>query len=566
MRPSRTARPAPDADRNPTHAPERRPFSRTKGAALLAVVLLLALAAAVTLPGMWRQTRLREAYLPQLEAQAARDPDDGPLLALVGAGRMAAGENAGAADALRQAAADGESNDIVWEALAANAAASGDRTRALADLRLGIKALPDSTALQGALARARVTDPNAPPPALAQAIAPDGPAPLRARYAAGSGLNGLAEWWGRHHPEASGFATRQAWAGGRPGDAQAQRLWGEALLRDRRPTEARLALGLALALAPDSPAANLALADADAQAGDAPKAALQYLACLRLRPHWLPALLGFGAASLQNGQLPYGISAFTHAAEIAPQSADAWIGLGQAQLKTGVAFGPAVEAFQKAARLAPARTDYLDSYADALRRGGRASEAEAMLRRRLQSAPGDALGHYLLGLVLRDSDPTPARVAEAEAQTRESLRLSPHNPLASTQLGAILLDAGRTGEAVALFEDARARTPDDQKLLLVLARAYERQGRPDKAAEASARARAIFADQQHAEVLVDAARKAPLDPALHRQLAVLYARSGKTQQARREADMARLIQTDPQGTARQLDARDAAVQAALSGR
>lgn len=532
----------------------------------MAVALLLVFAAAATLPAMWRETQRREAYLPQLEAQAARTSDDGPLLALVGAHRMAAGENAGAADALRQAVADGESNDIVWEALAANAAATGDRTRALADLRLGLKTLPSSTALQGALARARAEDANAPPPVLAQAIAPDGPAPLLARYAAGSRLNGLAEWWGRRRPDGSGFATRQAWARERPGDAQAQRLWGEALLRNRRLAEAGPALALALSLAPASPAANLALGDYYAQAGDAPKASLQYLACLRLRPGWLPALLGFGAASLQNGKVPYGISAFTRATQVAPQSADAWIGLGQAQLKTAVAFGPAVDAFQTAARLAPARTDYFNEYADALRRFGRAPEAEAMLRRRVQAAPDDALAHYLLGLILRDTDPTPARVAEAEAQTRESLRLSPHNPMAGTQLGQILLDAGRTNEAVALFEDARARDPFDQKLLLVLTRAYQRQGRPAQAAEASARARALLADQERASVLVDAARRTPMDAGLHRQLAVLYARSGKTEQARREADMARLIGTDPQAAARQMDALAASLQAALSGR
>jgi len=530
----------------------------------LAGLLLLALAGALTVPGQWRETQCREAYLPQLERQAARDPDDGPLLALVGAGRMAAGENAGAADALRRAIADGESNDDTWKALAANVAATGDRTRALADLRLGVKALPTSTALQGALARARTTDPQSPPSALAAAIEPQGPTPLRERYAAGSWLNGLAEWWGRRHPDQSGFVTRQAWAQERPGDAQAQRLWGEALLRNRRLPEAGPVLAYALSLAPRSPAANLALADYDAQAGDAPKAALQYLACLHLRPHWLPALLGFGNAALQNGQLPYAITAFTRAAEAASSDADAWIGLGQAQLKTGVAFDRAVEAFGTAARLAPARTDFLDTYADALRRSGRAREAEAMLRRRVQSAPDDALAHYLLGRVMRDTDPTPARVAEAEVQTRESLRLSPHNPLADTQFGQILLDAGRTGEAVALFEDARARTPFDEKLLLILARAYTRQGRPDRAAEASARARAIHADQQRADVLLDAARRSPLDAGLHRQLAVLYGRDGKAEQARREADMARLIQADPQGTARQLQARDAAVQAALA--
>ncbi len=547
-------------------APPRRPFSRTKGAALLVgvVLLLLTLAAAVILPGMWRETQRREAYLPQLEQQAARDADDGPLLALVGAGRMAAGENAGAADAIRQAVAAGESNEDVWQALAANVAATGDRARAIADLRLGVKALPLSTVLQGALAQARSSDPAAPPSALAAAIDPQGPAPLQARYAAGSRLNGLAEWWGRRHPDGSGFVTRQSWAQERPGDAQAQRLWGEALLRNRRLSEAGSVLAYALSLAPDAPEANLALANYDAQAGDAPKAALQYLACLKLRPHWLPALLGFGNAALQNGQIPYAIAAFTRATEAAPSDADAWIGLGQAQLKTGVAFDRSVEAFGTAARLAPARTDFLDTYADARRRSGRAPDAEAMLRRRLQAAPDDALAHYLLGLVLHDTDPTPTRVAEAEAQARESLRLSPRNPLPEILLGQILLDRGQAGEAVAIFEDARTRTPFDEKLLLILARAYARQGRPDRAAAASARAQALHADQQRADVLLDAVRKAPLDAGLHRQLALLYGRSGKGEQARREADMARLIQADRQGTARQLQARDAAVHAALA--
>ena len=531
----------------------------------MAAALLLALLAALALPGPWRETQRREASLPRLEAQAARAPDDGPLLALVGAGRMAAGENRGAADALRQAVAAGESNEDVWAALAANVAASGDRRLALADLHLGLKALPDSVALQGALARARVEGQNAPPPVLAAAIDPQGPAPLRARYAAGSALNGLAEWWGRRRPDQSGLATRQAWARARPADAQAQRLWGEALLRDRRVAEAGPFLALARSLAPDSPLANLALADYDAQSGAAPQAALQYLACLKLKPNWPPALIGYGAAALQNGQTQNGIAAFTRATVLDPHSAEAWVGLGQARLKTGVDFGPAADAFGTAARLSPARTDFLDAYADALRRAGRAPEAEGLVRRRLRDDPDDALAHYLLGLILRDTDPTPARAAEAEARTRESLRLSPHNPLASTQLGQILLDAGRTNEAVALFEDARARTAPDEKLLLVLARAYGRQGRAGPAAEAARRAQSLHADQQRADVLAVQARKTPLDIGLHKQLAALYARAGKAAQARQEADLARLLQADPQGTARRMDAFGASLQAALSG-
>jgi len=549
-----------------TQAPARRPSPRRGGAVLLAILLLCALGGAVTLPGMWRETERREAYLPQLEAQAARDPSDGALLALVGAGRLAAGENAGAADALRQAIAGGESEEAVWQALAAATAATGDRARAVADLRLGLKALPSSAVLQGALAQARAAGADAPPAALARAIDPQGPALLRERYAAGSRLNGLAEWWGRRHPTQSGFATRQAWASERPGDAQAQRLWGEALLRDRRVPEAGAALSLALSLAPESPETNLAVARYLAQSGDTSKAALQYLACLKLRPDWLPALLGFGEASLANGLVPYAAAAYARATEVAPRSADAWIGLGDTQLKRGVDFDQALAAFRSAARIAPARTDYFDAYADALRRGGRAPEAEARTRRRLQAAPEDALAHYLLGLILHASDPTPARVAEAEAQVREALRLSPHNPLADILLGQILRDRGQTAEALRLFHEALAQTPYDQSLLFLVARTAQQAGRTEEAAQASARAAALYAAQQRAAVLADQARRTPMDLAVHRELADLYARSGQPGKARQEADMARLLRADPQGTARQMGGFDAAVQAALSGR
>jgi len=560
MSPLRSTRPTPKAD-FPAQGPTRRPFSRTGGAALLAVALLAALALA--LPSAWRETQRREAYLPQLEQQAARTPDDGPLLALVGAGRMAAGENAGAADAFRQATADGESNEAVWQALAANVAATGDRARAIADLRLGIKALPLSTGLQGALAQARISEPNA-PPALAAAIDPQGPAPLRERYAAGSRLNGLAGWWGRRHPGQSGFATRQAWALERPNDALAQRLWGEALLRNRRVSEAGAALAHALSLAPQSPDANLAVAQYLAQSGEMSKAALQYIACLKLRPNWLPALLGFGEASLKNGLVPYATRAYTRATEVAPQSANPWIGLGKTRLRRGVDFNQAVAAFKNAARLAPARTDYFDDYADALRRSSHAPEAEALLHRRLHSAPDDALAHYLLGLILRDTDPTPARAAEAEAQVREALRLSPHNPMADILLGQILRDKGQAAEALRLFHEALAQTPYDQKLQLIVARTAQQVGRTAEAAQMAARAKALYAAQQRAAVLADQARRTPMDPAVHQSLAALYAWSGQPEKARQEADMAHLLQTDPEQAALQMNKLDAMVQAALS--
>ena len=545
-----------------TLQPKRRPLR----AAFFIGLCLLLLAIGLTLPGAWQETARREAYLPQLEAQALRSPTDGPLLALLGARRLESGEYVGAADALRQAIAAGESSETTWQALAGAVAASGDRGKAIADLRLGIKTLPDDTALQTALARARTADPNGPPPALALAILPDGPAPLLQTYAAGGRLNGLAEWWGRRHPESSGFATRRAWASEQPGSAQAQRLWGEALLQNRRAVEARPVLMNAVALAPQSPAANLALAQCLEQTGDVPKAELQYLACLKLRPDWLPALLGVGATASRNGLNSQALDAYTRATQTDAKSADAWIGVGRAQLKTGVAYDQALTAFETAARLAPGRTDYLDDYADTLRRSSRWDEAEALLRRRLAAAPDDALAHYLLGLVASSSRPTPDRIAEAGAQTREALRLSPHNPLADVQLAQLTLDGGQAPEAVALLNDSLASRPDDQKTLLLLARAYQQAGQPALAAQASARARTILQQQQRSDVLADQSRRNPLDAALHQQLADLYARLGRPDKARREADMARLIQSDPQRAAQEMDAFDTTVHQALQGR
>ena len=547
--------------KNELYLLKRRPH---RAAFFIIPLAALTLYLSVTLPGAWHETSRREAYLPELEAQAARLPDDGRLASLLGTRHMEAGEYGAAADDFRQAIAAGESSDANWQALAANVAATGDRAKAIADLRLGLKALPASAPLQEALAQARTARPDLSPPALAIAISPRGPQELLPTYAAGSPLNRLAEWWGRHNPEESGFATRQAWAEEEPGNAQAQRLWGSALLQNRRVAEAEAVLTHAVALAPNSLLANLALADSLLKAGDAPKAQLRYLACLKLRPDWLQALLGFGASALQNGLTGHALKAYTRATQTAPQSADAWIGLGNIRLRL-LSPGMAAEAFDKVLNLAPDRTDYLDNYSDALRQIGRGADAEAQLRRRLSTAPGDALAHYLLALVLRDTNPTPARLVDAEQQGQAALQFSPHNPLASVLLGQMLLDKGKAREAIAQFTNALSGNPYDQKTLLILARAYQGAGQPENAAKISARAKILFTEQQQEAVLADQSRKAPLNITLHRHLALLYARTGQAAKARRETSITHLLETNPKQAAQEMTAFEATVEQVLPG-
>lgn len=518
--------------------------------AALFVVGLLALAGLAYLLGTaWRETALREAYLPDLEAQARRSSDDGRLLALLG-GRLAeAGEYGAASDALRQAIAVGEVNEQIWLNLAAATAANGDPARALADLRLGQAALPGSRTLANARERVIALGSHPPPEAVAAAICPQGPTLLVSEYTTGSFLNPLFNWWGRHHSEQSGFATRQAWARQRPEDAQAQRLWGLALMRNHRQLEAGQALQRAVSLAPDSPAANLALADWLDQVGRHGKASLQYLECLKRKPDWLPALLGYGRSLAENGMRARSGSSYEKATQVAPKSVEAWIGLGRAHQATGATYDKAIADFQTAARLAPERTDFFVDYSSALQELGRWEEAEAITRRLVAATPNDALAHYLLGRVLMNSNPTPSRENEAEAETREALRLFPHNALTEVQLAQILLRQGQPKEAITHLTDSLAHDPSDDDAMRVLSRAYRVVGQSALADKTARQADRLFQDKQRVAVLEDQESHNLLDIHVHEQLATLYARVGRDRKAQYERNMVRLLRTDPQGTA-----------------
>ena len=541
----------------------RRRLSRP--AALLLVALALAIASlGLRLADAWDKTARREASLPQLEGQVRRSPDDGLLLALLGA-RLAEAHERQSADALRRSLAAGERSEVLYQTLAASLAAEGESARALNDLRLGRHSLPGGApALDAALARAQALGPEPDPLALAQAICPDGPVPLVASYTQGSFLNGIVSWWGRSHPDRSGFATRQEWAQAEPGNAQAQRLWGLALLTNRRLPEAGAVLANAAALAPRSPAAHLALARALEAGGLTSKAGLEYVTALDLHPDWPPALLGLGQNSQQAG-LKYARQAFERTAQLAPDSASAWAGLGSACLSNDADLRQSLRAFQTAARLDPARTDFDDDYAEALRKNGHADEAEVLLRHRLAAAPDDAVAHYRLGGLLMETDPTPARMAEAEAQTGAALRLLPHQAGAERQLGTILLGEGHLMEALHATQAAVSDGPYEVQARHVLAQIYGRLGQPALAEQVSARATQLFSLQQQANVLENQREGRFLEPRYHQELARVYHLTGQQGKASQEERMLSLLRRDPQGAARSYRDYQASLARALGG-
>ena len=92
-------------------------------------------------------------------------------------------------------------------------------------------------------------------------------------------------------------------------------------------------------------------------------------------------------------------------------------------------------------------------------------------------------------------------------------------------------------------------TPADPKLLLVLARAYGRAGKPlPRRPGPPPSARSLLADRAaRRRCWRTQAGRSPQDIGLHRRLAALYARLGRPDQAKQEADTARLLLQDPAG-------------------
>ena len=287
---------------------------------------------------------------------------------------------------------------------------------------------------------------------MANAIEPEGLLPLEKKYAPRDTMGWLADWYGHRHPEASGFATRERWAKEMPQNAQVQRLWGEALLRDMRLTEAEMVLEKTITLAPDSPRAHLALGDLLMMEGISAKAGLEYTTCLRLKPNWMPALLGLGNVALEKNLLAMGVEVFETATKQDPRNVNAWIGMGRAYYNQRLNLGKSLACFETAVRLDPSRTDFYPDYSNALSVNYRYAEAETVLRKHLAEAPGEAKSHFLLALILLDHQPGPEREVEAEKELRESLRLEPDAVTCRARLGRLLVDKGQDTEGIPLLQ------------------------------------------------------------------------------------------------------------------
>lgn len=507
----------------------------------------------------WQATLLREAYLPDLELRAHTDSTNGPLLALLAGRHAEAGDFATAARLLERAIAAGETAPDVWVTWAASLAASGQRERSGQVLKMALARPATHASAQQALDRCRPLGTTATDQELARAIAPDGPSAFVARRTRGSLLNGLALWQAERNPKASGFATRQHWAKTAPDNLDRQTLWAEALLKNGRYSEAGLAIEPVLKADPERTDARLIRAEAYRYAGAIAKAGLEYNALLKKDPDLLPALLGMGQVALEKSLYPIALDAFTKASKQAPQNADAWIGLGRAHYNQRLNFGAAVDAFEHARKLAPSRTDFAISNANALRAIFRWPEAEKLLRQRLADIPDDAEAHFQLGGVLLDSNRTPEREAEAEKLLRRSLELEPRAVAAMARLGGLLVRKKQEKEAIPLLEAVLADDMYNVAATKDLAQAYRQAGRLREAKDAQESFVQLTQYMEQRNFLDDQLRREPMRALLHEKLAALLEQGGEKEKAKLHKDAAFMLRTDRKKAERGLSALNAAL-------
>jgi cytochrome c-type biogenesis protein CcmH/NrfG len=486
----------------------------------------------------WRETQRAQAFVPELRQWLARSPDDGRAHALLAAHLIQAKDYTGATLSLHQAILSGENTPLNWLCLAASQAAAGQSEPALITLSQGVQLHPNSMLhaarerFQAAREKSSVEQ--------AAAILPGGPQLLLAEYGKGSFLNPLS-----NSTPPRGFLSRQQ---------QQKRyplLWADALRRNGRANEAVDLLRPMIANATDSSDSDTI--EAQQLLGDAlfdekiyGKAGLAYRAVLKKKPDSLPALLGLGKVSVEKDLLTLAKESLEKVTQHSPTNVDAWIYLGRTFFSLRMRFDLSVQAFKRAAQLAPERTDFFIHYADSLRADSQFAEAEKLLRRRIREAPEDRKARFLLSMVLLEYERSPEREKEAEAVLRGILAEETRAITARTRLAQLLMETNRPEEAGPLLIDVIQADPLDAQAMRLLARAYQKIGQPEKAKRVGDEAARLAAYVEKVHHLEDQERLSPMNVAVHESLVRAYEEGHQMEKAQRQREFLVILKNNPE--------------------
>jgi len=195
-----------------------------------------------------------------------------------------------------------------------------------------------------------------------------------------------------------------------------------------------------------------------------------------LNPDSAPVLLAAGYLKQLHGLYDEAARDYARAVEIAPESVDAWNRLALAYASLNRA-DQAIATYQRALQAQP---DYYLPYIDFGRfyqRRLQFAEAEQLFRRVTVIAPGLALGHMLLGLLLQQEN----RLPEAEQAMLTSVRLQETVP-ALVDLGVLCYQEERYADAAQYFARSLSVGPPRAVGYSDLGDAYRHLGRFEDAA------------------------------------------------------------------------------------
>ena len=233
---------------------------------------------------------------------------------------------------------------------------------------------------------------------------------------------------------------------------------GLILMATRFYDAAETAFGHAQALAPRQMRWPYYLAQLHRTTGDQPRAVERFERAVELDPTYVAALVRLGELYLDDGRAEEAEPLFEQALAVDPASAPALSGIGRAALAQGET-ARAIEHLERALAVGPPAWDIHYNLATAYREAGNPERAEEHLSRRGGDPP---------------EPPDPLMLAY------ESLLRSPR---AYETRGVAAMRDGRTAEAVEIFREGVAQTPDDASLRQQLGSALFAGGDRDGAAE-----------------------------------------------------------------------------------
>ncbi len=224
----------------------------------------------------------------------------------------------------------------------------------------------------------------------------------------------------------------------------------------------------ALALAPDSPVAWLALASACRETKDGAGARDALDRAAALAPDWEAPAYESGKLSLVYDDMPGARDAFQRAADLMPAFSAAFSNLGATLGELGDP-AAALAAFRQALTHDPRSFTILNNIGVVCRELGRLEESEAAFRQVIAINPAFVFGHYNLGHTLFLGGKYPAALdAYEEGQRRDPQR----NRRQGCRLAVVRFANGDTAGAERdLWTCANAAPPDERADLLL--EAYE---------------------------------------------------------------------------------------------